>query len=67
MNLKKEFTKPECDYFRRECNFTDEERAVFDLRVAARSVVEISMSLHLSEATVYRRLRNIKRKIVKVL
>nr|DAG45960.1 MAG TPA: hypothetical protein [Caudoviricetes sp.] len=67
MNLKKEFTKPECDYFRRECNFTDEERAVFDLRVAARSVVEISMSLHLSEATVYRRLKNIKRKIVKVL
>lgn len=67
MNLKKEFTKPECDYFRRECNFTDEERAVFDLRVAAHSVVEISMSLHLSEATVYRRLRNIKRKIVKVL
>ena len=67
MNLKKEFTKTECDYFRRECNFTDEERAVFDLRVAARSVVEISMSLHLSEATVYRRLKNIKRKIVKVL
>ena len=62
-----EFTKPECDYFRRECNFTDEERAVFDLRVTARSVVEISMSLHLSEATVYRRLKNIKRKIVKVL
>ena len=62
-----EFTRPEVEYLRQECNFTDEERAVFDLRVAARSVVEISMSLHLSEATVYRRLKNIKRKIVKVL
>nr|DAO55941.1 MAG TPA: FocB protein-alpha, helix-turn-helix, TRANSCRIPTION.4A [Caudoviricetes sp.] len=67
MNLKKDLTKAECVKLREECNFTDEERAVFDLRVAARSVVEISMSLHLSEATVYRRLRNIKRKIVKVL
>lgn len=67
MNPKKEFTKPECDYFRRECNFTDEERAVFDLRVTARSVVQIADTLHMSEATVYRRLRNIKRKILKVL
>lgn len=67
MNLKKEFTKPECDFFRRECNFTDEERAVFDMRVTACSTIEISMALHLSESTVYRRLRSIKRKIVKVL
>lgn len=67
MNIKTEFTEPECDRFRRECNFTDEERAVFDLRVKANSLIEIQMALNMSEATVCRRLRNIKRKIYKVL
>ena len=62
-----EFTRPEVEYLRQECNCTDEERAVFDLRVTARSVIQISDTLHMSEATVYRRLRNIKRKILKVL
>lgn len=62
-----EFTKRECDYFRRECNFTDEERAVFDMRTSARSVVEICMALHMSESTVYRKLNRIKCKILKVL
>jgi DNA-binding NarL/FixJ family response regulator len=67
MNLKKDLTKAECVKLREECNFTDEERAVFDLRVTARSVIQIADTLHMSEATVYRRLRNIKRKILKVL
>ena len=31
------------------------------------SVIQIADTLHMSEATVYRRLRNIKRKILKVL
>ena len=62
-----EFTRPEVEYLRQECNFTDEERAVFDLRVTASSVIQIADTLHMSEATVYRRLRNIKRKILKVL
>lgn len=67
MNIKTEFTEPECDRFRRECNFTDEERAVFDLRVRAHSIIEIQGKLNMSEATVNRRIRNIKRKIYKVL
>lgn len=67
MNLKTEFTTPECEYFRRECNFTPEEQAVFDLRVRALSIVEISQRLHMSEATVNRRIKTIKRKIHKVI
>lgn len=62
----------ECDRFRRDCNFTDEERAVFDLRVKNLSVAEIQSrllerNLPMSESTVNRRLRNIKRKIYKVM
>lgn len=67
LNLKNEFTVPECDRFRALCNFTKEERAVFDLRVSDHSLVEISMALSMSEATVSRRIKAIKRKIYRVL
>lgn len=67
MNIKTEFTESECERFRRECNFSDEERAVFDLRVKAHSIIEIQEALNMSESTVNRRIRNIKRKIYKVL
>lgn len=67
MNLKTEFTEIECDPFRRDCNFTPDELNVFNLRVKDHSIVEISMRLNLSESTVSRKIKNIKRKIVKVL
>ena len=62
-----EFTALECDYFRAACNFTAQERAVFDLRVRGCSIVEIAMALHVSASTVDRRIRAIKRKIERVL
>ena len=46
---------------------TREERAVFDMRASARSIVEIGLTLHMSESTVYRKLNCIKRKILRVL
>ena len=67
VNIKTEFTEPECERFRQECNFSEEERAVFDLRVKSRSIIEIQNALNMSESTVNRRIRNIKRKIYKVL
>lgn len=66
MNLKHDLTTPEADRFRALCNFTDEERQVFDLRIRGKSVVEISMALHLSARTVDRRLSHIKNKIRRV-
>ena len=67
MNIRNEFTEPECERFRRECNFTPEELRVFDLRVKDHSLVEIQLALGMSEATVTRRIRNIKKKIIKVI
>ena len=67
MKLKGEFTRPECEFFREQCNFTREERQVFDLRVSGESYVAIAMKLHMSEATVKRRIRGIKNKILRVL
>lgn len=67
MNIRSEFTEPECEWFRAVCNFTPEERKVFDLRVKDNSRVEIAMALQMSESTVDRRIRGIKKKIHKVL
>lgn len=67
MNIRTEFTEPECEWFRRVCNFTPDERKVFDLRVKDHSIIEIAMDLDMSESTVNRRIRGIKRKIHKVL
>lgn len=67
MNIRREFTEPECERFRRECNFTDEERAVFDIRVTGKSRVYIADRLHMSVATVDRRIGDIKRKIIKLI
>ena len=67
MNIKTEFTEPECERFRRLCNFTPDELAVFNLRVKAHTIIEIQLKLNMSESAVNRRIRNIKRKIHKVL
>lgn len=67
MNIRNEFTEPECEWFRRVCNFTPDELAVFNLRVKDNSRIQIAMQLKMSESTVDRRIRSIKKKIHKVL
>ena len=67
MNIRTEFTEPECEWFWSICNFTPDERKVFDLRVKDNSRIEIAMKLGMSESTVDRRIRGIKKKIHKVL
>lgn len=67
MNIRNEFTEPECERFRRDCNFTPDELAVFDLRVKDNSIVQIADKLHISQSSVDRRIKNIKRKIYKVI
>lgn len=72
MNIKTEFTRLECERFRRDCNFTPEELAVFDLRVQDITIVALQgklreMGMPMSEATISRRIRSIKKKILKVI
>ena len=67
MNIRSEFTEPECEWFRKVCNITPEEEAVFNLRVKDHSRVEIADRLGMSISTADRRIRRIKRKIHKVL
>lgn len=65
--LLREFTEPECEFFRAQCNFTDDERAVFELRVKDVSIVAISLKMSASESTVNRLIKRVKKKIHRVL
>lgn len=67
MNLKNDLTQPEAERLRALCNFTDDERTVFDLRIRGKGVVEISMACSMSTATVHRRLAGIRRKVDRVI
>lgn len=60
------FTEAECEHYRRVCNFTDDERAVFDLWAKGKSRVQIAASLAISIATTDRRLRGIYAKVNRV-
>lgn len=61
-----DLTRPEAEYFRQECNFTPTERRIFDLRVSDKSIVEVCMTLSLSESAVNRKIRCIKAKMARV-
>lgn len=55
------------EYFERECGFTDDELAVLKLKGRGKSAVQIAQELYVSEETVNRRIKSIKRKISEVI
>lgn len=62
-----DFVKPELDYFREVCNFTEEENQYFDYKSKDMSNVQIALEMHISEAKVSVLAKKVKTKIKKVL
>lgn len=62
-----DFTEPELRIFRKECNFTDAELQVFNLKSKDKSIVYIAMKMNISEAQVSKLTARIKKKIIKVI
>lgn len=60
------FTKPELDYFRAQCNFTDEELECFNLKAKDRTNLQIALELNMSESKVSSLSKRIRTKIFKV-
>lgn len=56
-------TNGEREAVKTACSFTTDEEAVFDLRAHGKSITAIAFQLNMSDATVNRRIRSIKRKI----
>ena len=65
--MKLEFIKKEVDYFKENCYFTDEEEKILELRLRGNTIISIAFMLHLSDKTVQRRIKSIKKKILKVI
>lgn len=63
----KDFTKPELDNFRQNCNFVGNEIQVFELRSAGISLEVIAEVLNLSNDSVKKISRKVNKKIIKVL
>ena len=63
----RDFVEWELEYFRKECNFTDEEMEYFNLRAKNKSNIQISIAMSVSESTVAKLARGVKKKVIKVL
>ena len=61
-----DFTKPELDYFRENCNFKKDERTFFELRAQDFTLEEIAEKMHASLSTVKRVNNRVKSKIITV-
>lgn len=62
-----DFTKPELDYFRENCNFVNDEIQVFEMRSKGRTMEEIAEMLNISIDKAYKISRKVKKKILKVI
>jgi hypothetical protein len=61
-----DFTKPELDKFRKECNFTEIERQCFDLKAKGLTNYQLAMELNISDSTVSSTMKSIRAKITAV-
>lgn len=62
----REFTKPEIRYLLAECNFTSDERTLFDMRCADVPLEECAERMNVSLSTAKRLNKRIKCKIDKL-
>lgn len=62
-----DFTKPELDKFRKECNFTEIERKCFELKAKDCTNIQLAMELNVSDSTVSVTMRRVRTKITRVL
>ena len=64
------FTKPELDFILKNANFTEEQEDIFKMltgRSGRQTIVAISIKMNMSESTVKRRIKEIKKKIYRLL
>ena len=63
MNIRKDLITAEVEALRLACNFTPEEREIFDLLTRNNSVVQITLATNTSQRTAERRIHDVKQKV----
>lgn len=65
-----DFTKQELEYIKENANFTIEQQKIFEMltsKYGRASIVNISLTMNMSESTAKRRIKEIKSKIIRLL
>lgn len=62
-----EFTKDEFEEICKKAMLNEELTRIFEMKIKDYSITKISMELNLSERTVNRRIKELKKKIMRVL
>lgn len=65
-----DFTKKEIDFINENARFNDRQQEIFDRltdRHGRQKIVKIAMEMNLSERTVSREIKSIKKKILKIV
>lgn len=62
-----EYTKEEFEYIVEKAMLNEELTKIFEMRIKDYSITKIAMELNMSESTVNRRIKQLKKKILKVI
>ena len=62
-----EFTKKDYDHIVEECMLDEEYAKLLEYKIKGYSIIQISMQLGMSESTVKRKVKQLTRKIIKIL
>lgn len=65
--IKFDFTKDEYETISEQLMLNDELKKILEMRIKGYSIVQMSMEMNMSEATIKRRIATIKKKIMKIL
>lgn len=62
-----EFTKEQFEDISKKAMLNDELKEIFEMKIKNYSIAQISIKLNMSESTVNRRIKVLKKKIMKVI
>lgn len=62
-----DFTKEEYEYIKEKAMLNEELSQILEMKIKGYSIAKIALETHLSERTVSRRIRQLKKKIMKVI
>lgn len=62
-----EFTQEEFENISKKAMLNDELKTIFEMKIKNYSIVQMAMKLNMSESTVNRRIKQLKKKIMKVI
>ena len=67
LSMRFEYTKEEFEYIVDKAMLNEELTKIFEMRIKDYSITKIAMELNMSESTVNRRIKQLKKKILKVI